>query len=302
MRDHHAEEVLGHGVVVGVAGLLEDPQVADEVRDVRVRVQALLAPAAGLLAGLEDEDVAVLQAGVEQRLARVEQARGEPVRAVARQRRDLRQHLVGAAVLARDVGVPHQVEVLVLPVEREARRTKAQHGVLRLGAEVAGMDDEAVVDDGAELDDRPFQLVREHLVPGRRALRERGQVVAGPVAAEQAALLPAAGHIDAGRVGAAREPVEEHEEAALVVRAQERQHPLLLLPQQARSQRHVIERERDDRRRRPGADVVRQRREPADRRGCRERTRAAQHPARGHGRERRRARANEVPSPKPLQR
>ena len=271
VRDDHAPEVLRHRVVLLVAALLIDAHVAGEVRHVLVGVQARRAAAAGLRAGRADEDVAVLQAGAEQRLAVVELARDLQEAAVLGQRRDLRHHLVDAAVLAGDVGIPHVVEVaarrrpgvvrvhhvaerqgqerplghlehdleravvagqrvrveeaadelvlrvprrpavgvLVGAVDREARRPDPQHGVLGLAAEVAGVDGQALVGQRvlalAELVDDPRELVLQVGVAGRRGLREHRHVVAGPVAAEQAAVLPAArgGHAATGSAGPA---------------------------------------------------------------------------------------------------
>src|SRR6185369_6233137 len=110
----------------------------------------------------------------------------------------------------------------------------------------------------AELVDDPRELVLQVGVAGGRGLREHRHVMAGPVAAEQAAVLPAAGRRDAGRVRPARELVEQDQELALVVAARERDHPVLLLLEQAGSQRYLVERERLDGRRRAGADIRRE--------------------------------------------
>ena len=99
-----------------------------------------------------------------------------------------------------------------------------------------------------------LELVGEDRLAGPgRGLREHRQEVPGPVAAQQPAVLPAPGHRDPGRVRPAGDLVEEHEEAALVVRAREGEHPLLLLLEETVAQRDSVQGEGANGRRAPRA-------------------------------------------------
>ena len=161
--------------------------------------------------------------------------------------------------------VPRRPRVggLVGAVESEARRADPQHDVLGLCADVSGVHGEPRqrVLAGPELGHHPAELVAEDRLAGPgRGLREHRHEVPGPMAAQQPAVLPAARHAHARWVRPAGDLVEEHQEAALVVGAREGEHPLLLLLEQPRAERHRVQRERLDRRGRARADVRRQQR------------------------------------------
>ncbi|CAM5688587.1 hypothetical protein SVIOM74S_02785 [Streptomyces violarus] len=95
-RDH-APEVAGRGGVALLAGVVEQAEVAGELRDVLVGVSAL-------------QDVAVLRAGGQQRGV-VEAAGGGEVFRPAGEGVQVRHDLVHAAVLTGDVDRPHALQL-----------------------------------------------------------------------------------------------------------------------------------------------------------------------------------------------
>jgi hypothetical protein len=110
-----------------------------------------------------------------------------------------------------------------------------------------------------QLGDHPVELCRKDLVAGGGVgLRQQGQEVPGPMAAEQAAVLPPAGRRDPGWVGPAGVLVEEDQEAALVVLPGEVEHPVLLLREDPTVQPYGGQGERPDRCGATGADVGRE--------------------------------------------
>ena len=99
MRHDHVPEVLRRGVVLAFVVLLVDAQVAGELRDVLVGVATV-------------EDV-VPGYGRVLHVTIVEVARdGEVLRLVAPERVQAGERVVGSAVFARDVHVPHPIELL----------------------------------------------------------------------------------------------------------------------------------------------------------------------------------------------
>jgi hypothetical protein len=95
--DDYVPEVRGGGVVLGIVALVEDIQVADELRDVLVGVLAV--------------DHVLVGGGGVQEGGVVEAPRRHQVVLVAGQGVQVGEDVVHRVVLAADVGLPHRVEL-----------------------------------------------------------------------------------------------------------------------------------------------------------------------------------------------
>ena len=118
VRHDHVPEVLRGRVKLRLAGLLEDAQVSDELRDVLVGVPAV-------------EHVRIGRDGLVDRVVDEALRGGDVIGAAGPQRRERRQAVADPAVLAGDVRVPHAVELRL-----RQRRQPAVHPIADLRGDV----------------------------------------------------------------------------------------------------------------------------------------------------------------------